>query len=267
MQPSAIRESGASAGVATLACAALDVQLGGRPVLRQIGLSVGPGELVAVIGPNGSGKSTLLRTLAGLIRPSAGTVELGGARVEGFRRRELARRLAYLPQETWTEFGVTVEQLVLLGRYPHVGMLRPLGAEDRQMAAEAMRRADVDALAGRPLTTLSGGERRRAFIARAMAQGADMLVLDEPTSALDVGHACAVIDFLASLAREGRGVLFSLHDLSLALRGPHRAILLDAGQIAAEGSPEEVVGGVAAARAFGVPLAVVDDPPGVIPRA
>jgi iron complex transport system ATP-binding protein len=220
-----------------------------------------------VIGPNGSGKTTLLRALSGLVRPERGRVALEGRPVAGYSRRALARRLGFLPQETWTEFGVTVEQLVRLGRYPHVGMLKPLGDADLRAVQEAMRLADVAGLAGRALTSLSGGERRRAFLARAVAQGSPVLVLDEPTTALDVGHACAVADFLAALAQRGRAVLFALHDLGLALRGPTRAVLLDGGEIVADGTPEKVLTDAAATRAFGVPLAVVGDPPGVVPRA
>ncbi|MDH3285286.1 MAG: ABC transporter ATP-binding protein [Acidobacteriota bacterium] len=243
----------------------LAVALGGRLILHGIDLRVAPGELLAVIGPNGAGKSTLLRALAGVIRARDGEVRIEGRPVASYVRRSLARRLAYLPQETWTEFGITVEEVVRLGRYPHVGMFKPHRDEDRRAIALAMERADIRHLARRRLTTLSGGERRRVFLARAVAQGAGTLVLDEPTSALDVGHACAVLDFLRRFADEGAAVVFSLHDLSLVLRGPGRCVLLDEGRIAAEGPPADVVTSEAATRAFGVPLAVVGDPPAVIP--
>lgn len=222
--------------------------------------------MAVVVGPNGAGKTTLLRALAGVIPPAEGKVLLEGRSLVELPRRELARTLCYLPQETWTEFGLSVGDVVRLGRFPHAGPFRPLSAVDHRAVRHAMERADVAHLADRPLTTLSGGERRRVFLARALAQEAQVLVLDEPTTALDVGHACAVMDMLTCWAREGRAVVLSLHDLVLSMRGPDRALILDQGRIVADGVPRAVLPGPEAGRAFGVPLIVIDSAGAVVPQ-
>lgn len=244
----------------------LCVTLGDRRILDEISLRLSAGELLAVVGPNGAGKTTLLRALAGVIPATAGQVLLDDVPIARRRRREIARRLAYLPQETWTSFSITVADVVALGRYAHVGPLRPLSAEDRRLCVEAMEQADVAHLAARTLPSLSGGERRRVFLARAIAQQAGILVLDEPTSALDIGHALDTIELLARLARDGRAVLFSLHDLTLALRGPGRVLLLDGGRIVGDGEPAATLTGPEARRAFGVPLEVIGPPFAIVPR-
>jgi iron complex transport system ATP-binding protein len=241
------------------------VRLGGREVLAGADLVLRPGEMVAVVGPNGAGKTTWLRALAGILPLDGGEVRAGGAPLPTLSRRELARRLAFLPQETWTEFGITVADAVAMGRFAHLGALRPPGDADRRAVRDAMERADVASLAARPLTQLSAGERRRVHLARAIAQEASILVLDEPTTALDVGHACQVMDLLAALARGGAAVVLSLHDLVLAMRGPTRALLLDGGRVAAEGPPVEVLTSPAAQRAFGMPLVAIGSPPVIVP--
>lgn len=244
---------------------AVTVRLGGREVVAGADLALRPGEMVAVVGPNGAGKTTWLRALAGILPLDGGEVRVGGAPLASFTRRGLARRLAFLPQETWTEFGITVADAVSMGRFAHLGALRPPGDADRRAVREAMERADVAALAARPLTQLSAGERRRVHLARAIAQEASILVLDEPTTALDVGHACQVMDLLAGLARGGAAVVLSLHDLVLATRGPSRALLLDAGRVVAAGAPVEVLTSPEARRAFGMPLVAIDSPPAIVP--
>ena len=244
---------------------AVSVRLGGREVLAGIDLTLRPGEMVAVVGPNGAGKTTWLRALAGILPLDGGEVRVGGAPLATLSRRELARRLAFLPQETSTEFGITVADAVAMGRFAHLGALRSPGEADRRAVRDAMERADVGPLAARPLTQLSAGERRRVHLARAIAQEASILVLDEPTTALDVGHACQVMDLLAGLARGGAAVLLSLHDLVLAMRGPTRAMLLDGGRVAEEGAPVEVLTSAAAQRAFGIPLVAIGSPPAIVP--
>ncbi|GAB4373171.1 MAG: ABC transporter ATP-binding protein [Acidobacteriota bacterium] len=250
---------------ALLEARCLTVRLGEREIVRGVDLALRPGDLLAVAGPNGAGKTTLLRALAGVLPAADGEILLDGRPLRARARREIARILAYLPQETWTPFSVSVADVVALGRYAHVGPLRPLGAEDRRVCLRAMEQADVAHLARRALPSLSGGERRRVFLARAIAQQARVLVLDEPTSALDVGHALDTIRLLAGLARDGRAVLFSLHDLALALRGPTGAVLLDRGRVVAAGDPAATLTGPAAEAAFGVPLSVTGPPFAVVP--
>jgi iron complex transport system ATP-binding protein len=240
------------------------VELGGRCVVDGVSLSVSRGEVLAVVGPNGSGKTTLLRALAGILN-CGGEIELSGRPQSSFSRRALARELAYLPQETWTPFSPTVEDVVRLGRYAHAGALRPLQSEDRRAVTAAMERADVAHLRLRPLATLSGGERRRAHLARAIAQEAPLLVLDEPTTALDVGHACAVMDLVRGLAASGAAVIFSLHDVVLAPRGATRALLLDHGRAVAEGDPSDVLTSDAAHRAFGLRLVALTQQRAIVP--
>ncbi len=245
----------------------LHVGLSGRVVLRDVSLSLASGELLAIAGPNGAGKSTLLRVLAGVLRPKSGSVELEGDDLRSLSRRAIARRLAYLPQETWTSFSLTVRDVVRLGRFAHVGALASLGRQDLDAVEDAMCRADVQSLASRPLPTLSGGERRRVFLARAMAQQARVLVFDEPTSALDVGHACSVLDLLRMLADQGAAIVFSLHDLTLALRGPGKLLLLDHGRVSGRGDPATVLTGDAARAAFGVELVRVNAPTAIVPAS
>lgn len=244
----------------------LGVRLGGRWILRGLDLGFSAGEMTAVVGPNGAGKTTLLRLLAGVLKPHEGEVLLHERSMARAHRRELARQVCYLPQETWTEFGLSVLDVVRLGRYPYVGPLRPLGPADHRAVREAMDRADVAHLAGRPLPALSGGERRRVHLARALAQEAGILVLDEPITALDVGHACSVMDMLARWAAEGRTVVLSLHDLVLSVRGPTRAVLLDQGRVVADGAPASVLTGGTARAAFGVALVAVLSPPAIVPE-
>ena len=234
-------------------------------MLRRAGLELESGCLLAVIGPNGAGKTTLLRALAGVVPLAQGEIVLGERDLGGMPRPEIARQLAYLPQDTATSFSLEVGEVVLLGRYAYSHPLRGYSRSDQEAAREAMEQADVGHLASRLLITLSGGERRRVFLARAIAQQAPVLVLDEPMSALDVGHAFAVLELLRRLADAGKAVIFSLHELTLAVRGPDEAILLDRGEITARGDPEEVLTGSAAQAAFGVPLAVTNNPRGVMP--
>ncbi len=233
---------------------AVVVRLGGRDVLRGIDLRIGRGEFVLVAGPNGAGKTTLLRVLAGILPPAAGDVRLGGRSLRGLSRRQIAAHLAYLPQEDVAERGLRVREAVALGRWRRLGWTGRPARADREAIARALAATDAEHLADRLLGELSGGERRRVLVARALAQEAPVLLLDEPTTGLDVGHACELLALLARLAAGGRTVVATLHDLVLAGRGPGRAILLAGGRVIADGEPLAVLTGEAAARAFGVPL-------------
>jgi len=241
-------------GPPLLAARDLAVRLGGREILAGVDLAVAAGEFVLVAGPNGAGKTTLLRTLAGALPPERGEVRVLGEDPRRLPARELGRRLAWLPQDDVVEQGLRVREVVALGRYAHRGGLAPLRREDHEAVERALAATDTARVADRPLRELSGGERRRVLVARALAQEAPVLVLDEPTTGLDVGHACELVALLARLAAAGRAVLASLHDLVLAGRGPHRAVLLARGRVADEGDPVAVLTGSAAAAAFGVPL-------------
>ncbi|CAN5828351.1 iron-enterobactin ABC transporter ATP-binding protein [soil metagenome] len=212
-----------------------------RAAVDGVSLEVPAGACTAIIGPNGSGKSTLLRLLLGTLVPHAGSVWLGEVRVAEWSRAEMARTVGVVPQGEETIFPVTVRELVAMGRYPHLGGWRREGAADRQAIADAMRRCDIAEFAARMLDTLSGGERQRVRVARALAQQGQALALDEPTVALDIAKEMAVWELLRELGRDGVTVLLITHNLNLAARYADQLILLDGGQVAAHGTPREVL--------------------------
>lgn len=220
--------------------AGLNVDLGGSPVVRDLSLNVKAGEFVGLIGPNGAGKSTLLRAIAGLV-PIGGTVSVAGDRLEGLKAAERALRLAYVPQEHEIAWPVPVETLVALGRTPHRSNFTLLSTRDRQVVADAMARMDVARFAKRPATALSGGEKARVLIARALAQDTPLILADEPAAGLDPAYQIALMRVFCDLAGEGRGVIASMHDLGLSARWCTRLVLLNGGKIVADGSPEEVL--------------------------
>lgn len=218
------------------------VRYGARLALHDVDARVAPGEMLGVIGPNGSGKSTLIRVLAGVRRPSAGTVRLGDVDLHAIPRRERARRIALVPQETHLAFPIRVRDLVLLGRSPHSGRFGLETRADLRAAHDAMERAQVLELADRSVDELSGGERQRVVLARALAQDAGILLLDEPTSFLDLKHAVLLLDLVRELCRtRGLAVAVVLHDLNLAAMYCDRLLLLDRGAVHASGAPESVL--------------------------
>lgn len=209
--------------------------------LDGVGGAVAPGELVAIIGPNGAGKSTLLRLLAGLERPLAGTIAVAGAPLADLDHRARARALSLVPQALNALPEVRVGDFVLSGRYAHQRGWRSESPEDRRVVADALVACDVERFADRLLAQLSSGQRQRVLIARALAQAAPTMMVDEPTSNLDPAHKLAVFDLLAKLATEGRAVLVVTHDLNLASQYADRVLVMDAGRIAAEGPPADVL--------------------------
>lgn len=212
-----------------------------RQVLSAVEVSLAGSELVAVVGPNGAGKSTLLRVLLGLLPVRTGSVSLLGRPLSALSRREIAQRIAFLPQETHSDFAFTVRELVAMGRIPHLGRFRPEGPADVLAIERALDQTSTSAFVDRLASELSGGERQRVLLARAIAQTTDVLLLDEPTSSLDVAHQLEIIRLLRDLAREGRAVAIALHDLSLAARFADRVIVLSGGKVAAQGTPRDVV--------------------------
>jgi iron complex transport system ATP-binding protein len=229
----------------------LTVRRGPCPVVDRVTLAVGRGELVGLIGPNGAGKTTLMRAALGLVR-AEGRVTLGGDALEALGARARALRAAYLPQEREIAWPLEAEALVALGRHPHRRPGAPLSAADREAVDRALARADAEALRHRPATELSGGERARVLIARALAQEAPLIFADEPTAGLDPAHQLHLMRTLTRLAAEGTGVLISLHDLTLAARHCHRLVLMHQGRIAAEGPPEAVLTPERLAAIYGI---------------
>jgi iron complex transport system ATP-binding protein len=246
----------------------LTVKLGGRRVVDSVDLDVSQGEWVAVIGPNGAGKTTLLRAVAGLV-PFSGSIVLGGRAADELKRSEISRLLAVVPQEPSTPPWMTVGEYVLMGRTPHLGPLAREGVRDREAAGRALARLDLVGYEERRLGTLSGGEKQRVVVARALAQEARIVLLDEPTAALDIGHQQQALELLDLLrADSGLTLVAAMHDLTLAAQYADRMVLLDAGRIVAEGAPTEVLTEALIASHYGASIDVV--PAGervaVIPR-
>jgi len=235
----------------------LHVTLDGTPILSNVDLTVSAGEWVTVIGPNGAGKSTLLRAVGGLL-PYAGAISLFGKPSARLRRRERARLVATVAQSPVVPPGIVVLDYVLLGRTPYIPTLGRESAADLAVVHETLASLDLSGFAGRRLATLSGGERQRVFLARALAQGAPLLLLDEPTSALDIGHQQEVLELVDRLRRERTlTVLASMHDLSVAGEYADRLVLLDGGRVAAVGPPREVLTADLLARHYRARLKVI----------
>jgi iron complex transport system ATP-binding protein len=209
------------------------VVLGGRPVVASLDLEVERGEWLAIIGPNGGGKTTLLRAIARLV-PFSGEALLDGRPTGTMSRRELSRLIALVPQEPSTPPWMTVGEFVLLGRTPHLGALAKESRRDREAAARALARLDLLGYSERPLGTLSGGEKQRAVVARALAQEAPVVLLDEPTAALDIGHQQHALELIDSLREDsGLTLVSAMHDLTVAAQYADRMVLLDGGRVVA----------------------------------
>ncbi len=239
----------------------LTVAYRGRPAISDVDLRIEPGERVVLVGPNGAGKSTLLRAIAGLVEPSAGSVEVAGTPLSSLDRQAVARRIAVVPQLPSLPFSTTVEEVVALGRLPHEHPIRGLRAADRAAIAAAIDRVGVGHLLGRDARELSLGERQLVLLAMAVAQAAPILILDEPTVHLDLRHQVEVMELLADLnTRDGTTVIAVLHDVGLAARFFDRIVVLDRGRIVADGPPLTVLTGELIREVFGVDPALVRVP-------
>lgn len=213
-----------------------------RPVLTQVCLEVARGSVVGLLGPNGSGKTTLLRMMSGVLTPNAGTVRLDGQPIARMARRDLARRIAIVQQDTHSTFDFSVLEMVLMGRYPHLGPFELEGASDVALARAALRATGTAAFEDRRFATLSGGEKQRVVIAAALAQSSELLLLDEPTTALDLKYQLDVLAVLRSLNTEqGVTLVVSTHDLNLAAALCQRVVLLKEGQVIAHGPTSDTL--------------------------
>ena len=253
-----------------LELAGVAVRLGPRAVLEGVDLRVAAGEVVGVLGRNGVGKTTLLRVASGVLAPDAGRVLLDGRALDSMARRERARHVAVVPQDTQVPFPFSVAELVLMGRTPHLGFLGFESAHDLEIARAALARMGIAALADRSVLTLSGGERQLAVVARALAQEPSLLLLDEPTAFLDLRHRLEVLTVVRELAAAGAGALVVSHDLGVAARFCDRLVLLGGGRILANGPPREVLAPDALRTAFGIEAEVLsgsDGIPVVVPRS
>ena len=231
----------------------------GRAVLAGVSLAARPGRVLALLGPNGCGKSTLLRTMAGLLPPLGGEVLLDGRR--DYSPRQASQRVAYLPQSR-TAPNITVRRLVLHGRFPYLSYPRRYGREDYEAVDRALAAADALDLADRPLPELSGGQRQKAYLAMALAQETEAILMDEPTTFLDIRHQLEVLALVRRLAEEGRGVVLALHDLCLALTAADDVAVLGEGRLLALGGPEAVYQSKVLERVMGVRLDRSEGPGG-----
>lgn len=245
----------------TLAAAGLALAYEGRMVVADLDLELPPGRITAIVGPNACGKSTLLRGLARLLTPAAGAVLLDGSDIHTLPTKRVATRLGLLPQTPTAPDGITVADLVSRGRYPHQGWFRRWTAEDDAAVADAMAATGIADLAERAIDELSGGQRQRVWIAMALAQQTDILLLDEPTTFLDISHQIDVLDVLLDLnAARGTTIAMVLHDLNLAARYADHLVALRGGAVVAAGEPRAVVTADLVRQVFGVESVIVDDP-------
>jgi iron complex transport system ATP-binding protein len=233
-----------------------------RWLAAECSLALVHGRLTALLGPNGAGKTTLLRLLAGLWTPTTGRATLGGRDLRTIPPRELARRVAWLGQESQVAFDFSVAEVVGMGRFPHESRFGPARPADDAAIGRAMQQADVVHLAERLATELSEGERQRVLLARCLATEADILLLDEPTSHLDLAHALSFMALCRELAHAGRAVAVSVHDLNLSLQFADEAITMSEGRIRASGPPERVLTPEHIRAVFGVEAALAQGPAG-----
>jgi iron complex transport system ATP-binding protein len=245
----------------TLEIEHLTLAYGDRVVVDDLDLVVPPGRMTAIVGANACGKSTLLRSMSRLLKPVSGRVVLDGAEVHRLPARQLARTLGLLPQSPVAPEGITVADLVGRGRHPHQGILSRWTTADDVAVAAALDATDTTALADRAVDELSGGQRQRVWIAMALAQQTDLLLLDEPTTFLDVSHQVEVLDLLTDLNRtRGTTVVMVLHDLNLAARYADHLVAVAGGRVHASGTPHEVLTEDCVRAVFGLDSRVITDP-------
>ncbi|MDQ0843541.1 ABC transporter ATP-binding protein [Streptomyces sp. V1I6] len=243
-----------------------------RTVVHELDLAVPDGQVTVIVGPNACGKSTTLRALGRLLKPKGGAVLLDGAELSAIPTKKIARSIGLLPQSPVAPEAITVADLVARGRQPHQHWWQQWSQEDERAVTDAMERTDVTALADRPVDELSGGQRQRVWIAMALAQETDLLLLDEPTTFLDIAHQVEVLDLVRQLNHErGRTVVAVLHDLNQAARYADHLVAMKAGRIVAEGAPADIVTAELVREVFGMESVVVPDPvtgsPLVVPGA
>lgn len=239
----------------------IQIVRGGRQILGIDQLNIPTNELTVVLGHNGSGKSTLVNLLSGQMSPDKGSVELNGQNLSSLKTKELAKQIAYLPQKLPASAGLTVEELVRLGRFPWRGALGRWNAEDKQIISQAMQRTGVTLFAQALADDLSGGERQRAWVSMLLAQQSPILILDEPTSALDVHHQFQLMALLSELNKtENVGIIVILHDLNLALRYATHIVALKKGQIAFEGKADMLLDEARLSELYESPITLIDHP-------
>lgn len=252
--------------------AAIDIRnlshaYGNQKVLGDLSFQIEKGEFFIIIGPNGSGKTTSLKLMAGLEKAVSGSIRIHGKLIGEYGRKSLARIMALVPQMQETDFPFSVEEIVLMGRSPHMGLLGFESEKDRQAVKRATAFTAVDHLLDRKLSQISGGERQRVFLARAICQEPDIILLDEPTAALDLAHQVRIMDLMESLKKDRSvTVIMVSHDINLAAHYAGRMLLLKDGRALAMGAPKDIVKAEAIKAAYGCDVVVDESPLGQIPR-
>lgn len=239
----------------------LHIAYGEKIIVDQLNLSIPSGKVTALVGANGSGKSTILKTMARIMKPQKGGVFLDGKSIHQMQTKEVAKQLAILPQNPVAPEGLTVSELVSFGRFPHQKGFGSLSKEDKDMVAWSLQVTGMTDFSDRPIDQMSGGQRQRAWIAMALAQGTDILFLDEPTTFLDMAHQLEVLKLLERLNKEeGRTIIMVVHDLNHATRYAHHVVAIKNGDVRYEGSPTEVVHKEMLREVFGIEADVIPDP-------
>jgi len=233
---------------------------GTTTIINELDLDIQKGTITALVGPNGCGKSTLLRGISRLLQPINGAVYLDGQQVHAMKAKDLAKQLGILPQSPTAPEGLTVHELVAQGRYPHQNWFQQWSREDERIVNEALATTDLELFADRPVDTLSGGQRQRAWIAMALAQQTDILLLDEPTTYLDMAYQVDVLELLAELNEQGRTIILVLHDLNQAARYADIIVALRGGKILAQGTPQAVMTPQQISAVFDLDTQVIADP-------
>ncbi|MCX8082361.1 MAG: ABC transporter ATP-binding protein [bacterium] len=219
----------------------LEFSYGKDSVLKDISFEIKKEEFLGIIGPNGSGKTTLIKTLAGILKYQKGKIYLEGKEIKQFNTIEYSRKVAYLPSQIDVYFSYTVEEFVMMGRYPYTGRYGEFTTKDRDIVEEVLKKFEISQYRKRKIWELSDGEKQRVFISQVVAQQTEIILLDEPTSHLDIGHSFKIMDTLREINKSGTTVIAVLHDLNLASEYCTKLLLLSKGKVFSEGTPEQVI--------------------------
>ncbi|MEE5000108.1 Fe(3+) dicitrate ABC transporter ATP-binding protein FecE [Pseudomonas alliivorans] len=238
----------------------LDIGYGATRIVQDLSFSPPPGKVTALIGPNGCGKSTLLKAFARILTPQSGSLSLDGKAYRDLSARDLARKVAFLPQVLPIPEGVSVRQLVAYGRSPHNSLWGRLSGADQHSVEQALQRMELKTLADRPLSDLSGGQRQRAWLAMILAQDAAIVLLDEPTTYLDISHQVELLDLMRALSAEGKTVITVLHDINQACRYADHLAVMQAGRLVASGAPGDVLNAELVCQVFDVQVQIMQEP-------
>ena len=219
----------------------ISYEASGKTIISELKLNLSAGKFVGIIGPNGAGKSTLLKLITNILKPSSGNILLNGKEISEYKPKKLNKIISYLPQNVSYNFPFKVLELVLMGRYPHLGKLQNENSNDIEIANKSLKLVDMESFEERNILNLSGGEQQRVSIARVLSQNTDFIFLDEPISSLDINHQLSILKLLKSMTNENKGVFTVLHDIRLAFDYCDKLIIMDNGQVAAQGTPEDIL--------------------------